>query len=157
MTTANPNFQPAPLTATFEYVELNDAAKNPNVRARTQDLLKSAPSPFECHNRIAVWYAKNTRDAEDMPVSLTHANTGTHVLLGAVEWRRDWQSLYGALQGDFWSPKGEARRLIKMLGLHHTSMSVGDVLVCYNPDETVEVWMCVSSGWRQLDRKVLNG
>lgn len=150
------DFQPAPLSATFEYVELNDAAKNPNVRASTRELLKPALSPFEWYSRIEVWYAKDTRFAEDTPVNLTYADNGTHVLLGAVEWRRDWQSLYGALQGEFWSPKGEARRLIKRMGLAHTSMSVGDVLVCCNPDNTVEVWMCASTGWRQLDRKVRN-
>lgn len=149
----NQQTTPAPgmISATFEYTELHEASQNPNVRESTRNLLKPPPSPFESHSRIAVWYAKNLRDAAEQPVLLTHENRGTHTLLGAVEWRRDWQSLYGALQGEFWSPRGEARRLIKMLGLHHTSMSVGDVLVCYNPDETVEVWMCANTGWRQLD------
>ena len=33
------------------------------------------------------------------------------------------------MQGEKWSPKGEARELIKSKGLRHTSMSVGDVMV----------------------------
>jgi hypothetical protein len=32
------------------------------------------------------------------------------------------------MQGEFWSPMGEARNLIQTLGLHHTSMSCGDVV-----------------------------
>ncbi len=37
--------------------------------------------------------------------------------------------VFGMMQGERWSPKGEARRMIRELGLHHTSMSVGDVMV----------------------------
>lgn len=32
------------------------------------------------------------------------------------------------MQGEVWSPNGEARDLIKSLGLSHTSMSVGDFI-----------------------------
>lgn len=153
MTTANPSFLPAPLSATFEYIELSDASKCPTVPDRIRDMLKPAPSPFEQHSRIAIWYAKSLRYTDLDPVNLTHENCGTHVLVGCVEWRRDWQSLFGAMQGHNWSPRGEARRLIKTLGLDHTSMSVGDVIVCYNPDNSVEIWQCVDTGWRAIDRR----
>jgi hypothetical protein len=33
------------------------------------------------------------------------------------------------MQGEVWSPNGEARGLIEAKGLLHTSMSVGDVVV----------------------------
>ena len=36
--------------------------------------------------------------------------------------------LYSAYQGHNWSPTGEARLLIKALGLNHTSMSMGDII-----------------------------
>jgi hypothetical protein len=36
--------------------------------------------------------------------------------------------LWVNLQGEFWSPGGEARMLIERLGLEHTSMAVGDVI-----------------------------
>lgn len=151
--TMKTDFQPATLSATFEYVELSDASKCPTVPERIREMLQPAPSPFEQYDRIAVWYAKNLRNADSMPVNLTHENSGTHVLVGCVAWRRDWQSLYGAMQGHNWSPRGEARRLIQRLGLDHTSMSVGDVLVCYNPDNTVEIWQCADTGWRAIDRR----
>jgi len=37
--------------------------------------------------------------------------------------------VYSKMQGERWSPRGEARPLIKALGLSHTSMSVGDVIL----------------------------
>jgi len=40
----------------------------------------------------------------------------------------DLDSVYTQMQGEIWSPNGEARQLIKSLGLSHTSMSVGDVI-----------------------------
>ena len=38
------------------------------------------------------------------------------------------EDVFLQMQGEVWSPNGEARELIKGLGLRHTSMSVGDVL-----------------------------
>ena len=69
----------------------------------------------------------------------------SHERLGEVEgkhlddaWRR--------IQGENWSPHGEARELIQSLGLSHTSMSVGDVL----QDEAGVYWECLGHGWRHL-------
>lgn len=44
-------------------------------------------------------------------------------------WAWDLQNLYVFMQGENWSPNGEARDLIKGLGLKHTSMSVGDIIL----------------------------
>ena len=52
----------------------------------------------------------------------------THVLLGSVE-TSDLDAAFHGMQGENWSPQGEARGLIRGKGLQHTSMSVGDVLV----------------------------
>jgi len=38
------------------------------------------------------------------------------------------EDAYAFMQGNVWSPEGEARGLIEDLGLKHTSMSVGDVI-----------------------------
>lgn len=38
------------------------------------------------------------------------------------------EDAYQKMQGEIWSPNGEAREMILSLGLKHTSMSVGDVL-----------------------------
>lgn len=37
--------------------------------------------------------------------------------------------VFSAMQGEIWSPNGEARAIIEAAGLKHTSMSVGDCLV----------------------------
>ena len=51
------------------------------------------------------------------------------------------------MQGENWSPHGEARPLIEYLGLTHTSMSVGDVL----RDEQGVYWECLDLGWRRVE------
>lgn len=56
------------------------------------------------------------------------------------------ENVFAQMQGEVWSPHGEARELIASLGLHHTSMSVGDVV---QDDEGV-YWMCVDLGWKRL-------
>ena len=50
------------------------------------------------------------------------------------------------MQGENWSPQGEARELLQALGLRHTSMSVGDVL----RDGAGICWECLEQGWRAL-------
>jgi hypothetical protein len=69
----------------------------------------------------------------------------THVYLGEIE----ADSLDGAfllMQGENWSPRGEARPLLERLGLHHTSMSVGDVI----QDEQGFFWECLNLRWRPV-------
>lgn len=51
----------------------------------------------------------------------------THILLGSVA-SRSPDVIFTSLQGERWSPEGEARQLIWNMGLRHTSMSVGDVV-----------------------------
>lgn len=48
------------------------------------------------------------------------------------------------LQGENWSPNGEARDFIREKGTDHTSMSVGDIL--FDPD-TLTSHFCCSIGW----------
>jgi hypothetical protein len=48
-----------------------------------------------------------------------------------ADWSNEWgvlEHIYSHYQGDNWSPNGEARPLIRALGLKHTSMSTGDVV-----------------------------
>ncbi len=51
--------------------------------------------------------------------------------------------VYRQMQGEVWSPHGEARELIKSLYLGHTSLSVGDVV----RDGDGNFWVCNLSGW----------
>jgi hypothetical protein len=51
----------------------------------------------------------------------------THTLVGTLD-VSDPEDAYQMMQGENWSPRGEARGLIAGLGLQHTSMSVGDIV-----------------------------
>jgi len=55
--------------------------------------------------------------------------TATHVLLRTVETDKGLGDVFRKMQGENWSPAGEARALIESKGLQHTSMSPGDVIV----------------------------
>ncbi len=52
----------------------------------------------------------------------------THIKLGTIS-ERSIGKAWCDLQGDFWSPMGQANGLLDAKGLRHTSMSVGDVFV----------------------------
>ncbi len=69
----------------------------------------------------------------------------THRLVRQVE-ADSLDEVYGQMQGEVWSPHGEARGLIKSLHLSHTSLSVGDVV----EDPQADFWVCNHSGWLPL-------
>lgn len=50
-----------------------------------------------------------------------------YVLVGTVQ-ESDLEKIYSMMQGDIWSPAGEAKVMINALGCGHTSMSVGDII-----------------------------
>jgi len=51
----------------------------------------------------------------------------THALLGSIQ-ETSPERVFAMMQGENWSPRGEARSLIRGKGLEHTSMSVGDII-----------------------------
>lgn len=51
----------------------------------------------------------------------------THVCVGALD-VDDPEDAFQMMQGENWSPNGEANAFIRDLGLAHTSMSVGDIV-----------------------------
>ena len=55
-------------------------------------------------------------------------------------------NVFVEMQGEVWSPNGEARELILNLELHHTSMSVGDIAL----DENGRAWQCDIVGWKEV-------
>jgi len=69
----------------------------------------------------------------------------THVLLGKVK-SNNKDELFTVLQGERWSPNGEAARLIKSKKLGHTSMSVGDIVRIGKT-----FWFCDSSKWVRIE------
>ncbi|MFA7329798.1 MAG: hypothetical protein WC326_01875 [Candidatus Delongbacteria bacterium] len=73
---------------------------------------------------VEVWYAKRLGDTPRHIEALTT----THVHLLTIH-QPSKERIYAALQGDHWSPNGEARPSLQAAGLTHTSMSEGDILV----------------------------
>lgn len=69
--------------------------------------------------------------------------TITHCYLGSL-YAKDLEEVFVVMQGERWSPNGEARELIKAAGLQHTSMSVGDII---REKSTNRVWECDLVGW----------
>jgi hypothetical protein len=49
------------------------------------------------------------------------------------------EAVFEVMQGEYYSPYGEARELIASLGLSHTSMSVGDIIYSYSDATFYEV------------------
>tara|TARA_R110000824_G_scaffold212432_4_gene398637 strand:+ start:938 stop:1345 length:408 start_codon:yes stop_codon:yes gene_type:complete len=85
-----------------------------------------------------IWYVKNeeTRDmtmgaewlAENDKLPTRETLKNTHALLGRTSFT-DNEEAFMSLQGEVWSPEGEANELILGLGCAHTSMSVGDIII----------------------------
>ena len=70
----------------------------------------------------------------------------THVYIREVK-ADDLGQVYRRMQGCVWSPNGEARPIIAAAGVHHTSMSIGDVAV----DAAGRAWVCAERGWIKVD------
>jgi hypothetical protein len=64
----------------------------------------------------------------------------THILLGEIEGHFDKNVMYSALQGENWSPNAESRKMMKALGLTHTSMCVGDIFEIDGKFFIVDSW-----------------
>jgi hypothetical protein len=78
---------------------------------------------------------------------LTVANLEkTHALVKKGLRASSKDAVFAKMQGEHWSPQGQAIPLIKSLGLQHTSMSVNDVV----RDLQGGFWQCMNLGWRQI-------
>jgi len=87
---------------------------------------------------IEIWYWRNPEDnvsgklwcmevmKGNFPTAQDIRNDYSKV--GSIEATNE-EDIYIKMQGEVWSPHGEARELINRLGLSHTSMSVGDVII----------------------------
>jgi len=88
-----------------------------------------------------VWYMNDdqTRDfgmgldfiKEYFPDKLTNLKKGdlskSHTLV-AIKDEKDKEKIFVDMQGENWSPNGEQREFLGGLGIHHTSMMVGDII-----------------------------
>lgn len=77
----------------------------------------------------------------------------THIPLKTLEYEfvegelwRALEKVFRDMQGEFWSPNGEARPLIRSKGLQHTSMSVGDAVVADG-----KLWLVDRFGFQEIE------
>lgn len=95
--------------------------------------------------KAKVWYAKNFTGFVNLDVKKETLEE-THVFVKEVEYIEDIEYVFCRMQAEQWSPNGEARDLIKSLGLQHTSMSVGDIVEAENG----ELYQAAMFGWLKL-------
>lgn len=103
---------------------------------------------------VEVWYDKNPSFRSDdkllsvNKLSDTHVRLQNYVNITVPSHYSDidiCEEIFYNMQGENWSPNGEANGLIESLGLGHTSMSIGDVTVIDGIG-----YMCDSIGWKIL-------
>ena len=104
------------------------------------------------HTRnILGWSLDSARAISPETVALMEEDVlNTHTPLVQVE-AEDINDVFGRMQGEVWSsgPNQEwAQGLIKKLGLSHTSMSMGDILI---DDESGQAYYCDTVGYVALD------
>jgi hypothetical protein len=92
----------------------------------------------------AEWLAEKNMTPNTDRLDLSHVFV-RYVQADSVE------QVFGMMQGEVWSPNGEARDRIKMLGLQHTSMSVGDIAVDVS---NKAVHLCDRYGFKVLAEQV---
>ena len=96
------------------------------------------------------WFREGICYAKPDPSNLdaTHVHLkDVEVAQGFVDAGHALEHLFHRMQGEVWSPNGEARGLIRSKGLEHTSMSVGDVVV----DPQGRVHLVASFGFETLE------
>lgn len=71
----------------------------------------------------------------------------THVKIGSVKETHP-EKVFHMMQGEIWSPEGQARNMIRASGTGHTSMSVGDIVVVNG-----EAMMVDRFGFAKLDQE----
>ena len=88
-------------------------------------------------NRYSVFYRKSPTFLPNEKLTVANLDQ-THLHLKDLE-AQDLEDVFYQMQGEIWSPQGEARELIRSKGLSHTSMSVGDVVYRHSDDVYYQV------------------
>jgi hypothetical protein len=98
--------------------------------------------------QFKVFYAKTPiwMLNDKLPLTVADVNGPLFAMVRCIE-VPDLRHVFTEMQGEVWSPNGEARELIMSLGLSHTSMSVSDV--AYDVEEG-KYWQVASIGWREV-------
>lgn len=133
----------------FQYKSVNDAAKVhkdelPGLAPGKTEIWYMRPEYFRDFNMGWKFLFKHGGSEMMGKLKLKEIPTKSHVLLGKIR-EKNLGEVFKLMQGEFWSPYGEANSLIKKKGLHHTSMSVGDIIKIGN-----KMWMVEMSGFKDL-------
>ena len=78
--------------------------------------------------KYAIYYRVDANFREDRALTRHEVFDPELFRLVSVFEAMDADDAYMNMQGEMWSPNGEARFMIRRLGLRHTSMSIGDVI-----------------------------
>jgi len=92
-----------------------------------------------------VWYAREFDPFCKSKIEPGLEKTHTFISLVAAV---DLDEVFSKMQGEVWSPNGEARKQIEKAGTDHTSMSVGDIAV---EKDTEKAFRCENYGWAALN------
>ena len=123
------------LRAKGQYGGFHDLQDNDKVADSVKEALK--------HGTTRVWYKKENAGALFFDNPDPDHMQATHTLLASVA-STEPDILFWCLQGENWSPNGEANGIVGKDKLH-TSMSVGD---CLAIDGVIHI--CQSMGWEVL-------
>lgn len=124
-----------------QYTSLNDAAwTNDGLAEGNVEIWFAKPEHF----RLFIFGYKEVAAEGKLPATESELSD-THTKLGSIK-ETDLDNIYMALQGEGWSPNGEARNLIRGLSLGHTTMSVGDIVV-----KDGVMHMVDNFGFKQID------
>jgi hypothetical protein len=128
------------LPTPVSYESLDEADRN------EQGMFKDLSDAYE-PGPTEVWYWKDDMGRDMMmgknflikqnkmpdPANLA----ATHVKLGSVK-ETNPEKVFHMMQGEMWSPEGQARSFIQASGTGHTSMSVGDIVVVNGKAQMVD-------------------
>lgn len=112
--------------------------------------------------KYQVWYMKpewfrsgicgDEPNAWDIPK--THIHLKDVEIAAGKNYGDECEAIWLMMQGENWSPNGEARPLIEKKGLRHTSMSVGDALV---EVDSGNVFLVSSVGFKCIRQEGIEG
>jgi hypothetical protein len=101
------------------------------------------PSPYE---RALAEQIRDIMFGMDDKIDITRLRD-THGKIGTIREDAQVEEVFSALQGENWSPEGEAKGVIVGAGVRHTSMSVGDLLRYPNG----EIQMVAPLGFKKIE------
>lgn len=113
--------------------------------AKTYQSLADAGNDYRPGN-VEIWYKKKNAGTFD----ITNISK-THSLIGTIR-ETNPSKIYSLMQGENYSPSGEADIFLSKKGVSHTSISNGDIIKSKN-----KILMLTANGWKnikQLDEDI---